>query len=229
MAENEEFDLKAEYAKAKDLVAKTEMDGSEDAISIYLDVLYGDVLMAEENLKWEDDRSYENAALVRELLHYGRILSHYKQTVSELFKVASRIEDSLNNHPRLKLELMKFEKELLPDLNAEEAEIDIEEESDRLDESIAMYERNIAFADKGEYDKIEDNTRTLAYDPIEWSAQMEEIIDDVERELSLILKDEPRRMGFCFGYWSEKRSLLEKKYGIEWRDPNWMNPGVIFD
>ena len=36
-------------------------------------------------------------------------------------------------------------------------------------------------------------------------------------------------MGFCFAYWHTKREVLSDDYGIEWRSPNIMNPGVIFD
>lgn len=42
------------------------------------------------------------------------------------------------------------------------------------------------------------------------------------------LKDEPRGMGFCFGYWSAKRAALARR-GIEWRSPSAMNPRVMFD
>lgn len=68
----------------------------------------------------------------------------------------------------------------------------------------------------------------LKYDPIEDSDAYLAIIDEVERRLYEDLKDEPRHMGFCFRYWSAKYNLL-KEYGIEWRSPSMMNPGVIFD
>jgi len=35
-------------------------------------------------------------------------------------------------------------------------------------------------------------------------------------------------MGFCFGYWAEKRNALERR-GIEWMSPSVMNPRVMFD
>lgn len=71
-------------------------------------------------------------------------------------------------------------------------------------------------------------SRSLAFDPIQRTAQWEEVIYDVEKEVNSLLKNEPRCMGFCHLYWSAKRQVLEK-YGIAWRSPSAMNPRVMFD
>lgn len=68
----------------------------------------------------------------------------------------------------------------------------------------------------------------LKYDPIEDSVDYLAVIDEVEHKLYDELKGEPRHMGFCFRYWSLKRSILAT-YGIEWRSPGIMNPHVHFD
>lgn len=68
----------------------------------------------------------------------------------------------------------------------------------------------------------------LEYDPVEDSEAYLAVIDEVERRLYEEFKDEPRNMGFCFGYWSAKEALL-REYGIEWRSPSSMNPGVMFE
>ena len=68
----------------------------------------------------------------------------------------------------------------------------------------------------------------LKVDPVQATSEWEDVIYDVERELDEQLKDEPRGMGFCFGYWSAKRAALARR-GIEWRSPSAMNPRVIFD
>ena len=47
-------------------------------------------------------------------------------------------------------------------------------------------------------------------------------------EKTFKVKGMPRGMGFCFSYWSAKKSVLES-YGIEWRSPRQMNPRVLFD
>lgn len=68
----------------------------------------------------------------------------------------------------------------------------------------------------------------LKVDPIQALPEWEDVIYDVEQELEEELKDEPRGMGFCYGYWSAKRAALAK-LGIDWNPPPSMNHGVIFD
>ena len=68
----------------------------------------------------------------------------------------------------------------------------------------------------------------LRRDPVEYTWKWEAIAGEVERKLDEMFKGERRHMGFCFRYWSAKEKLL-KNYGIEWRSPGAMNPGVHFD
>ena len=68
----------------------------------------------------------------------------------------------------------------------------------------------------------------LKFDPVERSQEWGEVIYLVEKECDEILKDEPRGMGFCFMYWSAMEKVLAK-YGINWKSPAVMNPGVLFD
>lgn len=69
---------------------------------------------------------------------------------------------------------------------------------------------------------------TLKTDPVQATEKWEEVIYDVEVEVDEELKDEPRGMGFCFGYWSAKKAALARR-GIEWKSPSAMNPRVMFD
>ena len=68
----------------------------------------------------------------------------------------------------------------------------------------------------------------LKVDPVQATQQWEDVIYEVEKEVDEQLKDEPRGMGFCFGYWSAKKAALARR-GIEWKSPSAMNPGVMFD
>lgn len=68
----------------------------------------------------------------------------------------------------------------------------------------------------------------LKVDPVQATPEWEDVIYEVEKEVDEHLEDEPRGMGFCFGYWSAKRAALARR-GIEWRSPSAMNPGVMFD
>lgn len=70
--------------------------------------------------------------------------------------------------------------------------------------------------------------RHLKFDPIERSEEYERVIPEVEREIAKKLKGIPRGMGFCFAYWSVKKTELAKR-AIEWNSPAYMNPGVMFD
>lgn len=82
-----------------------------------------------------------------------------------------------------------------------------------------------------EFERIIDHPAEghLRRDPVEYTLRWEEVCYDVEDELKRRFADTPRHMGFCFGYWSEMALLLRGKYGIEWKNPHIMNPGVIFD
>lgn len=68
----------------------------------------------------------------------------------------------------------------------------------------------------------------LKFDPVERTPEWENTVYDVERECSLRLRWVPRRMGFCFEYWSVKADVLRRR-GIDWMCPAQMNPGVMFD
>ena len=70
--------------------------------------------------------------------------------------------------------------------------------------------------------------RYLLFDPVERTPLWEEIFYEVEEECYRHLKGVPRGMGFCFGYWAEKRGVLAN-YGIDWQTPHMMNPRVMFD
>lgn len=70
--------------------------------------------------------------------------------------------------------------------------------------------------------------RTLKFDPVERSEAWEEVIYEAEKECDEKLGNEPRGMGFCFGYWSALHNALQKR-GVEWRNPRQMNPHVLFD
>ena len=99
--------------------------------------------------------------------------------------------------------------------------------TDNLRKEITQLESNIKAADEKRWSDIHDG-RMLKSDPIEWTKEYEEAIDDADREAYTHLTDTPRGMGFCFAYWAEKRNALAKR-GIEWRSPNIMNPRVMFD
>lgn len=127
--------------------------------------------------------------------------------------------------PRFTLEMLRYELEQLQ--KSEEKSDDLTEEE--VKDHIAELERfiDVEHVSYREY-KEKNPHRHLEFDEIERTLLWEEINQEIEAETDALLGDEPRGMGFCFGYWSAKRGVLAKR-GIEWRDPQQMNPRVMFD
>ena len=71
----------------------------------------------------------------------------------------------------------------------------------------------------------------LAYDPVEDDPRYAEVFKTIDDEVKELLADHPQRggEGFVNIYWSTKKSLLKRKYGIDWRSPGELNPHVLFD
>ena len=127
--------------------------------------------------------------------------------------------------PRFTLEMLRYELGQLQMSDEQSDDLTVEE----VEAHIAELERfiDVEHVSYREY-KDKNPHRHLEFDEIERTPLWEEINQEVEAETDAMLGDEPRGMGFCFGYWSAKRGVLAKR-GIEWRDPQQMNPGVMFD
>ena len=126
--------------------------------------------------------------------------------------------------PRFTLEMLRYELEQLQ--MAEEKSENLTEEE--VKEHIAELERFIDIEHVSYEEYKNQSSRSLDFDEIERTPLWEEINYEIEAETDKLLGDEPRGMGFCFGYWSAKQGVLAK-HGIEWRDPHQMNPRVLFD
>jgi len=68
----------------------------------------------------------------------------------------------------------------------------------------------------------------LKYDPVEDTPEYQAIKDELEEKIIERI-GENSGMGYCHKYWSKKREILERDYGIKWRSPAVMNPGFRFD
>lgn len=220
----EELNYREELEKARKVAKSVELRGYPKEIDAYWEVICGLVLVAEEDMQ-EMREQWEVASLAREMLEYARPLEGYDHMLEKLYEATKRMINVISEHPRLKAELLEFQILLLSRV-AESFDYRGSLEDD-LQEELDILRQNIEYADKGEWDKIVDNSH-LNHDPIEWSARWEEVIDDVDREVEKELKDFPRGMGFCHAFWPTRSSVLAK-YGIEWRSPSVMNPRVLFD
>ena len=222
---DKELDYRKELADARAAIKDMPLQGAPEVIDAYMEVVYGLVLLAEQDLR-EQNHEWEIASLARELLVLGRQLEQYDHVVSTLYTAADRMLNAVSEHPRLKAELLRFKIEVLE----RGCEVSGHESSlvDDLNDELEALEHNIALADAGKPEAI-TQTGHLKHDPIEWTARWEEIIDDADRKVFDALADTPRGMGFCHAYWHTRAEVLRRDYGLEWRSPAVMNPRVLFD
>ena len=219
------INYREELEKAREAVKGLKRDGYGSTIDAYWEVCCGDVLVAEENLR-KQSCEWENSSLAKEFLDIATYLEGYDHMLERLYSAVSRMVDTIFERPRLKLKLLDFELTVLRRIEAQTGhDMSI---CEHVSNELSFYYRNIKYADSGDFASIEQRGN-LKHDPIEWSAEYERIIDDVEKKVGELLSDEPRGMGFCFSYWNTKANVLSEYYGIEWRSPAIMNPGVIFD
>ena len=222
---DENFDVRRALEDARLAVKDFPRDGKADTIEAWWEVCCGDVLVAEDNLR-EQRRFWENSALAEEFLDIAGWLEGFDHKLDDLDQAASRMVDAVYEHPALKVRLLKFRRLVLDRIGSlSGSEPD---ESEDVLMQISRYERNIRHADSGEYDLVEQDGY-LKRDPVEWSTAYEKVTDEVERLVEEQLDDHPRGMGFCFAYWSAKEHVLRTRFGIDWRSPSEMNPGVMFD
>lgn len=221
----EEIDFRAALSEARRAAEALGRNGSRESLEAWWEVCCGDVLLAERNIS-EQDRIWENASLARELLHAGTFLEGYDTMLDNLRSALDRMAGLMSDHPRLKLELLELELTVLRRLEAlSDGESGL---SDEVQEQIDFYRRNLARAERGEWEQIEPRG-CLKQDPVEWSAEYERVIDAADEKVGRSLAGIPRGMGFCHAFWNERARVLREEYGLEWRSPAVMNPGVMFD
>lgn len=221
----EELNIREEVKKARAKAAGIILRGYEEEIDAYWDMVCGTVLLAEEVLQERDEQA-EIASLAREMLLYAEPLEGYDHMLNRLYSAVKRMVNCVYDHPRLKARLIEFEILVLTRIEeTEQHELGITED---LRQELEQLNRNIALADAGRLNEIEQ-TGHLLRDPVEWTARWEEVIDEANRKAYRELADVPRGMGFCFGYWATLDGILKRDYGLEWRNPHQMNPRVMFD
>ena len=169
------------------------------------------------------------AGWAREIMAYGRdVIAREdldEETLADSYTVLYGIADNLYEHPRLLLQLKQLAYDMV--VRGEAMTGETYKVKDKIHEEIEKLQANIQAADERRWDDIHDG-HVLKSDPVEWTEAYEAVIDEVDREAYENLKDSPRGMGFCFGYWAEKRNALERR-GIEWDSPSVLNPRVMFD
>lgn len=200
------------------------LQSTEEALENYWKECVECCEQAEHILQEQDDPS-PIAEMANRVIIYGKWLGQFEHMLSQAYSVTKRMAECIYEHPRLLLRLKEVELDILR--YAEAVENHHLEIADDLQDEINQLKANIKAADEGRFRDIKTDS-ILKSDPVEWTARYEEVIDEADHEAYSHLKDDPRGMGFCFGYWHAKEAALAKR-GIEWRSPHVMNPKVMFD
>ena len=205
----QELDYRKELEEARKVASKMELRGHEHLTDAYWEVVCGTVLLAEHDLR-EQDQEWEIASLAREMLTYAERLAGHEQMLDNVYEAR----------------LLAFEIQLLKQIEAREG--NKQELLQEAEDELSELQTNIRLADEGRLHEI-PQTGHLKGDPIEWTARWEEVIDEADRKVFRKLGDTPRGMGFCYAFWHMRAEVLSKDYHLEWKSPQVMNPRVMFD
>lgn len=68
----------------------------------------------------------------------------------------------------------------------------------------------------------------LFHDPLEDTPEYQSIQEELNR---LIVEQigEGGGIGYCRRYWRAKQAILLERYNMEWKSPDELNTGIIFD
>lgn len=202
------------------------LTSSSESLDDYQEICCGCVLLSEENLR-KMRRYWEITEFAVIFLRFASYLEGFDHMLDKLYEPVRRMVDCVSDHPRLRLRLLRLQLVVIQRIGCLHGH-ELSAEEDVVSE-IAHFEHNIALADTGRLDEIDNKGRSgLRHDPIEWSRAYENAIDDVERETEAVLAHHPRGMGFCFAYWHVKEQAL-CAHGIAWNSPHIMNPHILFD
>ncbi len=192
-----------------------------------VELVCADCLICEENAH-NMQAYWTNAPFCREIvLNIDSLIDGGHADIAA--NVCQRAASTLFNHPRLKLRLLEAQKEAIAEGSDKEAAEDADLGVHPLCSTISEMGLNIIAADQGRLEDIHDSSSRMLNDPVEWTSEFEDVIDDAQAKVYAELADHPRGMGFCFAYWHTLARVLRQDYNISWRSPAEMNPGVHFD
>lgn len=72
---------------------------------------------------------------------------------------------------------------------------------------------------------------SLKYDPIEDTDEYKKIKNELELKIEIMVKMQniKKGLGYCHTYWDLKKKILKKDYNIDWKNPQELNPSIMFD
>ncbi len=157
----------------------------------------------------------EGFEIIRELP--DRVEGEYETAAEKAVIVCNMIEHVEEfNCPRFCIEVREYADSLFGEGGDEDNNERLARLRDYIDPKMSMEE----FCSR--------HRRLLKFDPVERTEEWEKVYYEVQLECERRLEGEPKCMGYCFMYWSTMTAVLSE-YGISWRSPSRMNPGVMFD
>ena len=176
-----------------------------------------------------DWKMHRNLKLAKEVLRMLETMEDPGEGPRGKALACNAVLDELSKYdcPRFCLEIMSKELEWMEE-SEREFKRDVGLTSEYVRYAISCLKDYIDIEGLTMNDFCSKYNRGLLYDPVERTQKWEDIYVEVEEECDRRLEDVPRGMGFCFAYWSVKANVL-KEYGIDWKSPHYMNPGVLFD
>lgn len=176
----------------------------------------------------EDMRMWKNIPLAKECVQLLKDIDDPEETPMGKALACEAIIQQLPEYdvPRFVLSILRYKLELV--LESDEQDSDHYPTAEEVQAEIQRLEDYIDTEHISDAVFRERYHRHLKSAPIERTPIWEENYYEVERECDRRLGDEPRGMGFCFGYWSTLRQVLAER-GVLWQSPSELNPGVMFD
>ncbi len=224
-------DVLKEMEKARKTIAAHPAADNIQTREAYAEMCSGDAILIVKNLS-AGEEEWLTGPLAKDFIRHAEVLlalddwdSDTAEHLQTIYNALTYLTDYVSDRPRLLARLYRMNVEAIERLGKV-----VDEDGSALEEAkddVEWIEANIKAADEGRYDDIVSRG-ILKSDPLEWTKEWEDVIDEVDKQAYKEMKGMPRGMGFCFGFWTARRAALEER-GLSWRDPHQMNPGVLFD
>ena len=148
------MDLDTQLKDLRKQVQETPVSNEQEVLQLNKDFITCLVDLAEYHQQ-EHSNEWENGPLVKEYMQHAFPLSTLNIDPEFLYTTSRRLADLLTEHPRLKVLLLRYELRMLKGTQRPAEEIASLSQS--INQEVAFLERNIRWADAGDFDKIGTN------------------------------------------------------------------------
>ncbi len=221
----------SDMEKARKVIAEHPGIDSKETREAHRDMCCAYVILIIKNYR-EGEEEWLTGPMAKSFVEDAEVLlslddkeSDTADYLQSIYNCLSYLTDYISERPRLLARLYRMNVEVIARLGSV-----VDADGNGLTKArkdVEWVEANIKAADEMRYNDIVNRSH-LKHDPLEWTREWEDVIDDVDVEAYKKLGGYRRGMGFCFAFWSARHTALRKR-GLSWRDPQMMNPGVMFD